>query len=107
MQFIARHRSILVLLLLQLSFFSQGQQSGNGATVSINITPDDTRETPKNLHVRVLTSVGVPVAETFTNDQTSTEFTGLRVGNYKVRVSGVDIEETTTDFSILPRQNFQ
>jgi len=105
----AKHRAIfvVVLLLFQFSAYLQGQQSANGATVSINITPDDTREAPKNLHVTILTSVGVPVTETFTNDQSRTEFSGLRVGNYKVRVSGMDIEEATTDFSIVPRQNFQ
>ena len=56
----AKHRAVLVaLLFLPLSTYLQGQQIGSGATVSINISPDDTREAPKNLHVTVLTSVGV------------------------------------------------
>jgi tetratricopeptide (TPR) repeat protein len=98
----------LALLLLQLCAYLEAQQNaGNGATVSINITPDDTREAPKNLHVVILTSFGVPIAETFTNDQSNTEFSGLRVGNYKVRVTGMEIQEATTDFSIIPRQNFE
>ena len=67
------------------------------------VYPND-RSAPRLLRVQLLSGSGIPAAESYTDDLGSAEFR-VGPGTYRIRISGMDVEETTSDvISIYPRQ---
>jgi tetratricopeptide (TPR) repeat protein len=95
-------RSTLLLFLLLLGWavpgFSQapGSTIGAGADVRVQVTFTDDRPASFHLKVELVTSGSeVQLKTTFTDDNGTCEFGGVRPGNYRVRVSGIGVKETT------------
>ncbi|MFB3815610.1 MAG: tetratricopeptide repeat protein [Terriglobales bacterium] len=57
------------------------------------------------LRVQLLSAGGIPVGDTFSDSSGQARFDGLRPGSYVVRITGLDIEDTTTNFDIFPRES--
>src|SRR5688572_24840338 len=67
------------------------------------VYPND-RTAPRLLRVQLLTGSGIPTAEAYTDDLGSAEFR-VGPGTYRIRITGADIEETTSDiFTVYSRQ---
>lgn len=98
---------IAVIVLLPFAAFAQSRDSASATSVvSINISCDDTNQPPASLRVALFTTAGSQIANVFTRELSTADFRGLSAGNYQVRVSGAEIEESTTSFTVLPRQTF-
>ncbi len=98
-------RAALLCLVLAVSIAAVAQ-SGNGAisTVQIRILTDNERPVTERAHVQLLSSTGAEVGETFAIDGMA-QFAGVRNGSYKLHVTGINFEETTTPtFDVLPQE---
>ncbi|HTC49111.1 MAG TPA: tetratricopeptide repeat protein [Candidatus Aquilonibacter sp.] len=96
-----------VLLLPQLSAVVLAQvQTGN---VHVYVTYLDDRAVTEQLKVVLVSgSTGNQISETFTNDHGQAEFFGVAVGNYRVSVSGPDIQTTESEeFEVDARKGSQ
>jgi tetratricopeptide (TPR) repeat protein len=96
------------LVIFIASFFAiaaaAGQRSGNDLVVKVTYT--DGRAVVEQTRVQLLSTAGVPLAELATRGQGEVRFHGVGFGAFRIRVSGPDIEEKTSEsFNIDPRDN--
>lgn len=106
-----RITAALLLLILALPVFAQRTRPTPGAPgipdvidVRVRVVFPNDRSVPRMLRVTLLTGTGMYVDQAFTDDLGSSEFR-VGPGNYRVRVDGNEVEETTTDvFTVYPRQ---
>lgn len=72
----------------------------------VRVTYEDDRPVGDQVRVQLSNSSGVPITETFTRGEGEARFSGVEAGVYRLRVSGMDIEEKASDYSfvIYPRQ---
>jgi tetratricopeptide (TPR) repeat protein len=98
----------LVLFLLSLSGWAQRGSMSSDIELRIKISFDNDRPVGTPLRVQLLNGSENMVADTFSDGTGQAVFRSIRGGNYKVRVSGVGILETTSEsFTIDPRDRFQ
>jgi tetratricopeptide (TPR) repeat protein len=103
-----RFVAALVLLTFTLPALAQRRAPGTSIPdlidVRVRVLYTNDRTVPRMVRVQLLSGTGLYAAESFTDDLGSVEFR-VGPGNYRVRVSGSDIEETTTDiFTVFSRQ---
>jgi len=105
------YRVAALVLLLNLAAAAQRGSRSNfpsvnqSITVQIRITTENDRPVLDHARIQLLTSGAIPVSETFANDGMA-QISGVRPGTYMLRVSGIDIEETTTPtFEITQSEN--
>lgn len=105
-----RLAAALALLIFALPALGQRRPGTPTATipdiieVRVRVVFPNDRTVPRMVRVQLLSGTGLYAAEAYTDDLGSVEFR-VGPGNYRVRVSGSDLEETTTDvFSVFPRQ---
>src|SRR5690242_12445020 len=89
---------LTVLALIPRSGLAQlsnapSQQPQRPADVDVRITYDNDRPANGQIRVDLLTSGGATVAQQFTRDQGQVMFHNVFPGNYRLRVSGIDIED--------------
>ncbi len=76
-----------------------------GAELQVRVRFDDERPVPRNTRVQLIRG-GVPANEGYTDDQGQVSFRAS-AGSYHLEVSGLEIEETTSDaFEIDVRETF-
>jgi len=113
-----RIRSLSTLLVLVLfSTFAFGQRpaptpgrnipgSTNNANiptlsddteVQVRVTWHNERPVDDVIHLQLINSSGVPIADTFTNGQGMAEFRNQKFGTYQLRADGPNIQDVTTD----------
>ncbi|MEO6119179.1 MAG: tetratricopeptide repeat protein [Terriglobales bacterium] len=99
--------SALVLFSAILAFPQGGQTRQPRVTtdLTVRVSYEDERAV-EQVRVQVTNSSGVPIAENFTRGEGEVRFSNMEPGSYRLRVTGMDIEEKTSDyaFTILPRQ---
>ncbi len=103
----------LFLLFVSLSLLAQRRTLPSAPSLpptSCNLTirilyENDLRPTDMQERVQLLNSGGVPIGETFTDSSGQAHFGPLTGGSYTVRVTGLDIAESTSRFDILPRES--
>ena len=78
-------------------FLPYGLAQPGGSTVSVRVIQNDDRAGSQQLKVDLITSTGLLVAGTFTDSLGMTSFSSVRAGSYRLRVSGPNIAETTTN----------
>lgn len=94
----------VVLALLILSSLAWAQAPAGPTDLTVRVSLMDDRPAPSQLRVQLLTSSELSVTESFT-DETGMAHVSARPGNYRIRVSGPQIEETVTSvFTISPRE---
>jgi tetratricopeptide (TPR) repeat protein len=100
-------RSVGVVLLAFLATAAVlGQIRQSGTDLRVRVTATDGRAAGYKLRVELLSVTGVPVADAYTDDAGNASFPNLRVGGYRLRVSGMGILETTSEaFQIEPQEN--
>ena len=99
------HRVAIFFLVLTFCIAAVAQ-GGNGAisTVQVRILTDSERPITERARVQLLSSTGAEVAENFTIDGMA-QFEGIRNGSYRLRVTGINFEDTTTPaFDVLPQE---
>ena len=99
---------IFGLIMLSSAALAQGRldNPAGTASVSVDISSDDTKPPATSLQVALFTTGDSQVSTVYTANQSTAVFNGIRSGNYQVRVTGAEIEETTARFTVLPRQSF-
>ncbi|HXE92123.1 MAG TPA: tetratricopeptide repeat protein [Terriglobales bacterium] len=103
------HTLCALFLLSPLFAWGQRTPSVEGTTfarVMVRVTYSDDRPAKMQLRVQLLTGSEQYTTEAFTDDQGQVEFSGVQPGTYRIRVSGMGIQETTTGaFTISRSQN--
>src|SRR3954469_15127247 len=109
-----RRRSLLTSLALTfcLVSISHGQRGttssapGRKVDLQVKVVLTDDHPAPFQLQVQLLTSIGNRLTEAFTNSEGEATFPGISAGAYRLRVTGIDIEETITQnsFEIYPQE---
>ncbi len=106
-----KHGLILCALLLASPLgSSQSRQPSGGrpttAQLTVRVSFDDTSPPPSMpIRIQLLASSGATMFEAYTRDAGQAEFAGLSAGNYSLKLSSPDIEETATSFSIYPHES--
>jgi Tfp pilus assembly protein PilF len=103
-------RLVAALALLSFALPAIAQRRPPGASipdlidVRVRVVFTNDRTVPRMIRVQLLSGTGLYAGEAFTDDLGSVEFR-VGPGNYRVRVTGNEIEETTTDvFTVYSRQ---
>jgi len=98
-------RVVLLSAVTMLAFRTEAQRNPSSATsrpsdLEIRISLDNERNAPEQLRVQLLTSANVTIGEQFTRDLGQVYFHNIPTGNYRLRITGIDIEDTEATFSI-------
>src|SRR5664279_3726322 len=98
-----RSKSALLALLLSLfvasvAFAQRGSRSQpTEVEIQVRVTYPNEQSAPQQLRVDLLNASGVSLMETFTNDLGQADFHLTGSGNFRVKVSGIGIEEAVSD----------
>jgi tetratricopeptide (TPR) repeat protein len=98
---------LLVLLASTLAIAQrQPTQQRTTTELIVRVTYENDRPVSDQIRVQLSNSTGVPISETFTRGEGEARFTGVEPGSYRLRVTGIDIDDKVSDhsFSIHPRQ---
>jgi len=96
-------RVIAIALLLGMTMVPAWPQ-GNPSVIKVRVSTIDDRPAPKQLRVELVTSSELYVSSSFTDDEGRTEFSA-RPGNYRLRVSGMEIEEVVSPVFTIYRDD--
>ncbi len=94
-------REIAVALLLLTAMVPAWPQGGP-SEIKVRVSINDDRPAPKHLRVELVTSSELYITSSFTDDEGRVEFSA-RPGNYRLRVSGMDIEESVSPVFTISR----
>lgn len=98
--------AIPVLMLCFGSLHAQrtpSQPLNRGIDIEVRVTIDD-RPAPEQIRVQLLSGTSAMISMQFTRDQGTATFRGVSAGNYRLKVTGLDIEDAETSFSVDPRE---
>jgi len=82
----------------------QPQELDNQVELSVRVTYENSRPAGLGFRVQVLNGSALQLTEGMTDSRGEARFPGLHPGNYRVRVTGIGIEDTTTDLFTLERR---
>jgi TolA-binding protein len=108
-----RSKSALVLLFslsaAALAFAQRGAGSqANQVEIEVHVTYLDNRPAPQLLRVELINNSGITASQAFTNDSGQAHLQISGGGNYRVRVTGMSIEEAISDqVQIGPEDRFK
>ncbi|HYH00073.1 MAG TPA: tetratricopeptide repeat protein [Terriglobales bacterium] len=68
------------------------------------VYPDD-RSVPSHVSVQLMSFGGVTVAQGFTNSEGQVTFANVKPGSYTAKISGADLEDTTTEAFVIDRSD--
>ncbi len=88
-------RILAVMWLLLIGTVNLWPQLGGLAEIKVRVTTADDRPAPKHLRVELVTTAELFVSSAFTDDEGGAEFSASP-GNYRLRVSGMDIDEVVS-----------
>src|SRR4051812_39004861 len=93
-------RAVILLATIWLSFGSPmaaqrrpSTPGTHGTELEIRLTTEDPGGTPDQIRVLLTTSSGSIVADRYSGAAGNVTFSGLPSGNYRVKASGMEIEE--------------
>ncbi len=86
---------VIVLALLLLTALVPAWPQGGPAEIKVRVSTTEDRPAPKHLRVELVTSSELYISSAFTDDEGRAEFSA-RPGNYRLRVSGMEIEEAVS-----------
>ena len=82
------------------------QSRGTGVDLRVRVSSSDGRSAGYKLRVELLSNTGIPVADAFTDDSGFASFPNMRIGGYRLRVTGMGIVETVSDaFRLEPDES--
>ncbi|HUR36380.1 MAG TPA: tetratricopeptide repeat protein [Terriglobales bacterium] len=98
-----------IALLASTTVLAQRQQQTQPRVTTelvVRVTYEDDRAVVDQIRVQLSNSSGIPIAESFTRGEGEARFIGIEPGAYRLRVSGMEIEEKVSDYSftINPRE---
>lgn len=73
--------------------------------VLIRVVYPNERPGPEHAMVQLMSNAGVTVGQNFTNSEGQVTFSNIPPGTYRVKVSGMDLEETTTEGFVVDRND--
>lgn len=97
----------LVVLLASLASAQRQSQTPRQTTeLVIKVTYENDRAVPDQIRIQLTNGAGIPVTETFTRGEGEARFYNMEPGTYRIRATGTEIEERTSDssFVINPRE---
>lgn len=102
----AAYALVVLLGLLSASAQRRSQIPRQNTELVIKVTYENDRAVADQIKIQLTTPAGVPMAETFTRGEGEARFYNMEPGTYRIRATGTDIEERTSDssFVINPRE---
>ncbi len=107
-----RSKAALIVLSFSLSvalpaFAQRGSQSqcNSQVDIQVHVTYSDGQPAPRLLKVSLEDSSGAPGSQVFTNDLGEANFHVAGCNSYRVRVSGMGIEETVSDTVLISQDD--
>jgi tetratricopeptide (TPR) repeat protein len=100
-------RSILVVFLLISSSLSLAQRRpgpmgrSGGVEVSVRVVYENSRPAGEQLRVQLTNQTGATFGETYTDSRGEVRFSGIRPGTYRVKVSGIGIQDSASDTFVV------
>lgn len=100
------NKYLVVWVLLLLSFNAIAQRPArpgiptprrDTADLTVRVMLDNNRQPNSALRVQLMNAGGVPVVEAFTDSTGQAHFGSIRSGNYRIRVTGIGVQETNSD----------
>jgi Flp pilus assembly protein TadD len=90
--------ALFSLLIPSVAVAQRGTRSQpNQVEIQVRVTYPNEQPAPQQLHVDLVNSSGVPMMQTFTNDLGQAEFLVAGSGNFRVKVSGIGIQEAVSE----------
>lgn len=82
------------------------QMPRQGTELVIKVTYENDRAVAEQVRVQLTNGSGIPVTETYTRGEGEARFNNMEAGTYRIKVSGIDIEERASEgsFVINPRE---
>jgi len=100
--------SIFAVLLATTLTLAQrtGQTPRQTTELVVKVTYENDRAVADQVRIQLLNGSGIPVTETFTRGEGEARFFNIEPGTYRIKASGVDIEERSSEqsFVINPRE---
>jgi tetratricopeptide (TPR) repeat protein len=93
-----RTARLIAALFLFCAFFCG---AANAAELLIYVTYTNDRAGAQYIRVQILDHTRNPIAEGFTNDRGQARIFSIRPGEYRLRITGNDIQETVTNFPFM------
>jgi Flp pilus assembly protein TadD len=107
-----RSKSVLLavvfwLLVASVAFAQRGSKPSTQVEIQVRVTYPNEHSAPQQLRVDLLSSSGATIMQTFTDDLGQAAFSGQLIGNFRVKVSGTDIDDAVSDLvQITPEDHF-
>ena len=97
-----RSKSVLLVVVFWLfvasvAFAQRGSKPSTQVEIQVRVTYPNEHSAPQQLRVDLLSSTGATVMQTFTDDLGQAAFSGQLIGNFRVKVSGMDIDDAVSD----------
>ena len=90
-------RAVLLCVTTFLFFSCYCLAQPGGSTVNVRVINNDDRAGSQQLKVDLITGTGLLVAGAFTDSLGMTSFSGVRAGNYRLRITGPNVGDTTSN----------
>jgi tetratricopeptide (TPR) repeat protein len=101
-------RSALTALIVLLSLTAAVAQRRPGPTsrpttveLTVRLLYDDSRQASEPYRVQLMSGIGMPVSETYSDSRGEARFGNVSPGSYRVKVSGIGIEETNSETFVV------
>lgn len=100
-----RRLALPAFLLLALCLFAAAQRPTvpQYSTLKVRLYFENGHKVDRQAHVQLLSASGNVVSDTFADDQGNAQFDGVPAGEYRLRASGIGVEESTSNVFTITR----
>ena len=93
--------SSAIVLLATLAFAQRQTNPRQTTELIVKVTYENDHIVVDQIRIQLMNATGVPIAETFTRGEGEARFTNLDAGAYRLRATGLDIDEKNSDTTFI------